>query len=71
MEAAEQHGEVVAQAAQAAADETVKAIETAARINQDPEVGQILEDAALKADKTTSRVSWLRKFINRFMRASS
>jgi len=71
MEASEQHGEVIAQAAQAAADETVDAIDTAAKLNDDPEVGRALEDAALKADKTTSRVSWLRNFVNRFMRASS
>jgi hypothetical protein len=71
MDVPEQHGEVIAQAAQAAADETVEAIDTAAKINEDPEVGRVLEDAALKADKTTSRVGWLRSFVNRFVRAGS
>jgi len=62
-----QRGQVVAQAAQAAADETVEAIDAAAEINEDPEVGRALEDAALKADKTTSRVGWLRSFIDRIV----
>ena len=65
------HGEVIAHAAQAAADETVDAIDAAAEINQDPEVGRALEDAALKADKTTSRVGWLRGFIERFLEPRS
>ncbi len=63
----EQNGQVVAQAAEAAADETVEAIDAAAEINEDPEVGRALEDAALKADKTTSRVGWLRSFIGRML----
>ena len=62
-----QQGPIVAQAAQAAADETVEAIDAAAEINEDPQVERALEDAALKADKTTSRVGWLRGFIDRIM----
>ena len=62
-----QHGEVIAQAAQAAAEETVEAIDAAAEINDDPAVERALEDAALKADKTTSRVGWLRSFVGRLL----
>lgn len=65
-----QPGEVIVQAAQAAADDTVEAIDVAARMNQDPAVGRALEDAALKADKTTSRVSWLRGFVDRLLHPS-
>jgi hypothetical protein len=64
---AEVHGDIIAQAAEAAADETVEAIDVASKLNQDPAVGRALEDAALKADKTTSRVGWLRSFIERFV----
>jgi hypothetical protein len=63
----QQHGEVIAQAAQAAAEETVEAIDAAAEINDDPAVERALEDAALKADKTTSRVGWLRSFVGRLL----
>jgi hypothetical protein len=66
----EVHGDIIAQAAEAAADETVEAIDVASKLNQDPAVGRALEDAALKADKTTSRVSWLRSFIDRFVHPS-
>ncbi len=62
-----QQGQVVAQAAQAAADETLEAIDEAAKINEDPQVERALEDAALKADKTSSRVGWLRGFIDRIL----
>ena len=71
VEVPEKAGEVIAQAAEAAADETVEAIDTAAKLNEDPDVGRALEDAALKADKTTSRVGWLRGFVNRFIHAST
>jgi hypothetical protein len=59
------HGEVIAQAAQASADDTVAAIDAAAELNEDPQVAEALNDAALQADKTSSRVSWLRGFISR------
>jgi hypothetical protein len=70
-EEGQQQGEVIAQAAQAAADETLEAIDAAAEVNQDPVVSRALEDAALKADKTSGRVSWLRSFIGRFFHAST
>ena len=60
-------GEVIAQAAQASADETVEAIDAAAAVNDDPDVARALQDAALKADKTVSRVGWLRGFISRVL----
>lgn len=62
-----EHGDVVAQAAEASADETVEAIDSASDLNDDPAVGRALEDAALKADKTASRVGWLRSFIGRLL----
>jgi hypothetical protein len=60
-----EHGEVIAQAAQASADDTVAAIDAAAELNEDPQVAEALDDAALQADKTSSRVGWLRGFISR------
>jgi hypothetical protein len=60
-----QPGEVIADAAQAAADETVEAIDDAAKVNNDPVVARALDDAALKADKTSGRVGWLRTFVGR------
>ena len=59
----------VADAAAAAADETVEAIETAAQENRDPVVGKALDEAALKADKTVSRVGWLRALLRRLLPA--
>lgn len=55
----------VADAASAAADETVEAIEAAAQENRDPVVARALDDAALKADKTVTRVGWLRALVRR------
>ncbi|HEX3300099.1 MAG TPA: hypothetical protein VHW68_08305 [Actinomycetota bacterium] len=57
----------VAEAASAAAEETVEAIEVAAQENRDPVVAKALDDAALKADKTVSRVGWLRALIRRLV----
>ena len=57
----------VADAAAAAADETVEAIEAAAQENRDPVVGKALDDAAMKADKTVSRVGWLRALVQRLV----
>ena len=59
----------VADAAAAAADETLEAIETAAQENRDPVVGKALDEAALKADKTVSRVGWMRALLRRLMPA--
>jgi hypothetical protein len=61
----------VADAASAAADETVEAIEAAAEENRDPVVAKALDDAALKADKTVTRVGWLRALVRRLIPATS
>jgi hypothetical protein len=57
----------VAEAASAAAEETVDAIHAAAEENRDPVVAKALDDAALKADKTVSRVGWLRALLRRLV----
>ena len=51
---------VVAEAARASSEATVEAIEEAAKVNEDPVVADALEDAALKATTTHSRLQWLR-----------
>jgi hypothetical protein len=56
---------LVADAAAASSAETAAAIDRAAELNDDPEVGEILEDAAMQADKTVSRVGWLSGFLHR------
>ena len=60
----------VAEAAGAAAEETVEAIDAAAQENRDPVVAKALDDAAMKADKTVSRVGWLRALVHRLVPAS-
>jgi hypothetical protein len=57
----------VVDAAAVAADETVEAIDAAAQENRDPVVARALDDAALKADKTASRVGWLRALVHRLI----
>ena len=57
--------QLIAGAAAASSAETADAIDRAADKNEDPEVAAILDDAALNADKTVSRVSWLRRFVDR------
>jgi len=57
----------VAEAATAAAEETAEAIDFAAQENRDPVVAKALDDAALKADKTVSRVGWLRSLLRRLL----
>ena len=59
----------VAEAAGAAAEETVEAIDAAAQENRDPVVAKALDDAAMKADKTVSRVGWLRALVHRLVPA--
>jgi hypothetical protein len=55
--------------AHAAAENTVDAIEAAATKNEDPVVAEILDEAALAADTTSSRVGWLRSALRaRFAR---
>jgi len=57
--------QLITGAAAASSAETADAIDRAADKNQDPEVAAILDDAALNADKTVSRVSWLRRIVDR------
>ena len=54
-----------ADAAHAASMETAEAIEEAAKVNDDPDVAEVLDDAAVKADLASSRVGWLRGFLHR------
>jgi hypothetical protein len=54
-----------ADAAHAASIETAEAIEQAAKVNDDPEVAEVLDDAAVKADQASSRVGWLRGLLHR------
>jgi hypothetical protein len=54
-----------ADAAHAASIETAEAIEQAAKANDDPEVAEVLDDAAVKADQASSRVGWLRGLLRR------
>lgn len=63
----ESPAQLIAGAAAASSTETAKAIDRAADKNEDPEVGAILEDAALSADKTVSRVGWLRRTVDRLL----
>ena len=54
-----------ADAAHAATEETVAAIDEASEINEDPAVAEVLEDAAVKADQASSRTGWLRRLLHR------
>jgi hypothetical protein len=54
-----------ADAAHAASIETAEAIEQAAKVNDDPQVAEALDDAAVKADQASSRVGWLRRLLHR------
>ena len=54
-----------ADSAHDASIETAEAIEEAASVNDDPDVAEALEDAALKADKAKSRMGWLRGLLHR------
>ena len=54
-----------ADSAHAATVETAEAIEEAAKVNEDPEVAEVLDDAAVKADQAASRTGWLRRLIHR------
>ena len=64
--------EPAADAASASAERTVEAIEEAAAKNDDPEVAEILVEAAVCADTTAIRVGWLRQVLRRaFARRAS
>ena len=54
-----------ADAAHAASVETAEAIEEAAKINDDPVVAEVLDDAAVKADLASARTGWLRRLLHR------
>jgi hypothetical protein len=56
---------LVGKAAARAAEETVEAIQSAADQNDDPEVAAQLEDAAISAETTVSRVGWISRFLDR------
>ena len=56
-------GSVAANAASASAERTVEAIEEAAAKNDDPEVAEILVEAAVSADTTAVRVGWLGRML--------
>ena len=61
----------VAEAAEAASAQTLDAIERAAGRNEDPEVAEILDDAAISADTALVRVGWVRSFVDRIFRRRS
>ena len=58
---------LAADAAYASAERTVEAVDEAAATNDDPEVAEILDEAAIKADTTVNRVGWPREFVRRTM----
>jgi len=62
---ANQHLPLVAGAAAASSAQTAAAIDRAAEKSDDPEVGEILEHAALNADATVRRTGWLRRTVIR------
>jgi hypothetical protein len=54
-----------ADAAKAAADKALEAIEEAAARNADPVVADKLDEAAAKADTASGRIGWLRALLRR------
>ena len=62
---------LVATAAEAASVETAAAIDRAAAINDDPEVAEVLDEAALTAEQAVGRVGWLRSFLRRLFARSA
>lgn len=59
------HVPLVAGSAEASSAQAAAAIDQAAEKNEDPEVAEILDDAALAAQQTVSRVGWLRRTVDR------
>ena len=45
--------------------ETLKAIDEAADLNNDPAVAEVLDEATLAADVTVGRLAWLRARLRR------
>lgn len=62
---------VIADAAETSSVETAVAIDRAVAINDDPEVAEALDQAALAADQTVSRVGWLRSLLRRLFARSA
>jgi hypothetical protein len=58
---------LVAGAAEASSSETAAAIERAAEKNEDPEVAEALDEAALAAQQTVGRVGWVRRTLDRLL----
>lgn len=61
----EERPKIVADAAAASSIETTEAIDRAAAKNDDPEVEKALDEAAVAAELTASRVGWLRGMVQR------
>jgi len=59
------HIPLIAGSAEASSVEAAAAIDAAAEKNEDPEVAEMLDDAALAAQQTVSRVGWLRRTLDR------
>jgi hypothetical protein len=62
---------LVAEAAATSSSDAAAAIDRAADMNDDPEVAQVLEEAAISADQTVSRVGWLRRALGHLLPASA
>ena len=60
-----EHLPLIAGSAEASSVQAAAAIDHAAEKNEDPEVAELLDDAALAAEQTVSRVGWLRRTLNR------
>ena len=56
---------LIGEAAAASSVETAAAIDEAAAINDDPQVAEALDHAAMAADATVSRVTWVQRFLRR------
>jgi hypothetical protein len=62
---------LIAEAAASSSSDAAAAIDRAAEKNDDPEVAEILEDAAMRADQTVSRMGWLRRALGHVLSASA
>ena len=59
------HIPLIAGSAEASSVQTAAAIDQAAEKNDDPEVAEVLDEAALAAQQTVSRVGWLKRTVDR------
>lgn len=57
--------DLATEASLTSSEETVAKIEIAVEMNEDPAVAEVLEDAAIAADTTVSRVGWLGTLLRR------